>query len=103
MPSAHVSQVTSSREGDDSPTEPTTAQPGSRELEEAVMESAGTNVVKVFSATRARDRESIGERVTSWLRDHPGVTIGKTVVRLSSDREFHCLSIVLIGHELLTG
>ena len=54
------------------------------------------NTVKVFSATKARDRESLGERVTEWLLGHPEIQVLKTIVAQSSDSEFHCLSIVLI-------
>jgi hypothetical protein len=54
-------------------------------------------LVKVFSATKARDRESLGEAVTAWIARNPNVQILKTFVMLSSDSEFHCLSIVLIG------
>ena len=57
------------------------------------------NLVKVFSATMARDRDRLGERVTAWIQEHPGATILNTTVRLSSDRKFHCLSIVLLCHE----
>ena len=50
--------------------------------------------VKVFSATKARERESLGERVTEWVRQQkPRIT--NTVVRQSSDSEFHCLSIIV--------
>lgn len=52
------------------------------------------DVVKVFSATKARDRESLGSRVTAFLRGFSGSCVGK-VVRLSSDNAFHCLTIVL--------
>ena len=55
------------------------------------------NVVKVFSATKARDRELLGEAVTAWLAGNPSVRVLKTFVMLSSDSEFHCLSIVLLG------
>ena len=54
-------------------------------------------MIKVFSATKARDRESLGEAVTAWIARNPGVRIVKTFVLLSSDSEFHCLSIVLLG------
>ena len=57
------------------------------------------NLVKVFSATMARDRDRLGERVTAWIQEHPGATILNTTVRLSSDSKFHCLSIVLLCHE----
>lgn len=55
------------------------------------------NLVKVFSATKAKDRESLGEVVTSWIARNPGVRVLKTFVMQSSDSQFHCLSIVLIG------
>jgi hypothetical protein len=56
------------------------------------------NFVKVFSATKARERERIGERLTEWLQRQPyGTEIVDTEVRQSSDREYHCLSIVLFG------
>jgi len=49
--------------------------------------------VKVFSETKARDRAMLGEKVTEWLRrEEPEIV--DTVVRQSSDREFHCLSFV---------
>jgi hypothetical protein len=57
------------------------------------------NLVKVFSVTKAREREHLGERVTAWIQERPGTTILNTVVRLSSDSRFHCLSIVLLCHE----
>ena len=53
-------------------------------------------MVKVFCATRARDREALGERVTEWLRASPEVRVVTAVVSLSSDSRFHCLSIVLV-------
>ena len=53
------------------------------------------NGVKVFSATKAREREDLGESITRWLRANPGVRIVDKVVTQSSDREFHCLSITL--------
>jgi hypothetical protein len=52
--------------------------------------------LKVFSATKARDREALGERVTEWLRgEGQGVDIVDKKVMQSSDSEFHCLSVVL--------
>jgi hypothetical protein len=54
---------------------------------------------KVFSATRAREREELGDRVTAWIQANPGLDILQTVVSLSSDSEFHCLSLVLICAE----
>ena len=51
--------------------------------------------VKVFSATKARERESLGERITEWLEANENVEIVDTIVTQSSDREFHCLTITL--------
>ncbi len=51
--------------------------------------------VKVFSATKAREREELGETVTRWLRSNTDVEIVDRVVTQSSDDEFHCLTIVL--------
>ncbi len=54
--------------------------------------------VKVFSATKAREREELGETVTRWLRSND-VEIVDRVVTQSSDDEFHCLTIVLFYRE----
>lgn len=51
--------------------------------------------VKVFSATRARDRDELGEVVSRWLRANPELTVVDKVVAQSSDSEYHCLSVVL--------
>ena len=53
------------------------------------------NGVKVFSATKAREREDLGENITRWLRANPGLRVVDKVVTQSSDREFHCLTITL--------
>ncbi len=50
---------------------------------------------KVFTATKARDRDALGELLTRWLRDNPRAKIVDKVVTQSSDREFHCLSITI--------
>jgi hypothetical protein len=51
--------------------------------------------VKVFSATKAKERESLGESITNWLRANQNIEVVNTVVTQSSDREFHCLTITL--------
>lgn len=51
--------------------------------------------IKVFSTTLARDRESMGENITKWLRENPDAEIVDKVVTQSSDKEFHCLTITL--------
>lgn len=53
------------------------------------------NGVKVFSTTLARDREQMGENITRWIRDNPGLEIVDRTVTQSSDKEFHCLAITL--------
>jgi hypothetical protein len=55
----------------------------------------GYDSIKVFSATKARDREALGEAVTAWIRAHGELRIVEKVVRLSSDESFHCLTIIL--------
>ena len=52
--------------------------------------------LKVFSATKARDRESLGDVVTDWLRAHPEYEVFDKIVTQSSDAEFHCLTITLL-------
>ncbi len=55
--------------------------------------------VKVFSATKAREREELGETITRWLRSNAGLEVVDRVVTQSSDDEFHCLTIVLFYRE----
>jgi hypothetical protein len=58
--------------------------------------------VKVFSATKAREREELGENITRWIKANPGVHVTDKIVTQSSDREFHCLTITLFyRHEKL--
>ncbi len=59
--------------------------------------------VKVFSTTLARDREIMGETITRWLSENPGLEVVGRDVALSSDREFHCLSIILFYRERPAG
>jgi len=51
--------------------------------------------IKVFSATKARDREFLGETITDWIRTHPEYAVFNKIVTQSSDSEFHCLAITL--------
>jgi hypothetical protein len=53
------------------------------------------SAAKVFTATKAKEREHLGEDITRWCKENPGVIIKDTVVRQSSDNEFHCLSIIV--------
>lgn len=63
------------------------------------MEAYGS--VEVFSATKAKDRKHLGEVVTTFLRDNRDLEVVGKEVRLSSDRSFHCLTIVLFFREAL--
>jgi len=56
---------------------------------------SGFNGVKTFTATMARDREALGDRVPAWLRDDPRRKVVDTVVTQSSDESFHCLAITV--------
>jgi hypothetical protein len=53
------------------------------------------NSVKVFSATKHQEREVLGETITRWIKEHPGIEIIDKVVSQSSDEAFHCLAITL--------
>jgi len=53
---------------------------------------------KVFSATRAYDREHLGDRVTEWVRAN-NVEIVDTFVTQSSDNAFHCVTMTLFYRE----
>ncbi len=57
------------------------------------------NAAKVFSATMAQDRESLGDKVTAWIKSNPSRQIVDTVVTLSSDDAFHCLAITVFYWE----
>ena len=63
-----------------------------------VMPCRGYTGVKVFSATKARERAALGDRIAAWLSKRP-VEIVNAEVRQSSDTKFHCLTIVLFTKE----
>lgn len=50
--------------------------------------------VKVFSATMAKDRETLGEKVTAWIQSSEIEIVDKHVLQ-SSDNEFHCITITI--------
>jgi len=52
--------------------------------------------VKVFTATKAKDREALGDVVTRWLQENPNIKILERTVTQSSDSQFHCLTITLL-------
>jgi len=53
--------------------------------------------VKVFSATKRKDRDRLDEVATEWLRNHQDFDRLTAHVTLSSDLEYHCLSITFMG------
>jgi hypothetical protein len=53
--------------------------------------------VSVFSATKAVERQKLGEKVTTCLQGHADYDVVEMVVRQSSDSEFHCLTIILFS------
>lgn len=52
----------------------------------------GYTGAKVFTATKARDREDLGDAITAWLAKNPNVEVVHTVTLQSSDTSFHCLT-----------
>ncbi len=58
--------------------------------------------VKVFAATMANERERLGDKITSWIRQYPQYEVVDTVVTQSSDEAFHCLAITLFYYETPT-
>ena len=64
-----------------------------------IHEQKGASVyvtgVKVFSATKAKEREILGDNVTRWLAANKDIEIVDKIVTQSSDSEFHCLTITL--------
>ena len=52
--------------------------------------------VKVFSATKQKEREDLGEQVTHWLEEHKNrVEVVDKMVTQSSDNEYHCITITV--------
>ena len=51
--------------------------------------------VKVFSATKAKDRDELSENVTRWLKSNSDLEIVDKVVSQSRDDEFHCYTLVI--------
>ena len=53
------------------------------------------NGAQIFTATKAKEREDLGNRLTAWIKEHPDVKIKNTSVTQSSDNEFHCITIIV--------
>ena len=59
------------------------------------------NAVKVFTATKAKEREALGEVMSAWLKRMEGeIEVIDTKVIQSSDQQFHCLTIVVFYRRL---
>ena len=57
--------------------------------------------VKVFSATKHKERDELGEVITRWLRNKKGtIELVDKLVTQSSDSEYHCVTITLFYNEL---
>ena len=53
------------------------------------------NAVKVFSATMFKDRDQLGEQVTSWMAANPRHEVTEIRVTQSSDESFHCITMTV--------
>ena len=52
--------------------------------------------VKVFSATKQKERDELGETVTRWLDGNLAhIEIVDKQVTQSSDNQYHCITITL--------
>ena len=52
--------------------------------------------IKVFAATKQKEREELGDTATRWLNErHDQIEIVDKAVRQSSDNEYHCISLTL--------
>ena len=59
------------------------------------------NGVKVFSATKHKERDELGEVVTRWLRNkQDSIKVVDKIVTQSSDNEYHCVTITLFYEQL---
>lgn len=59
------------------------------------------NGVKVFSATKHKEREELGEMITRWLDSQSGkIELVDRVVTQSSDNEYHCVTVILFFNRL---
>jgi hypothetical protein len=56
-------------------------------------------VVKLFSATKAMEREHLGETVTEWLAGQPDhLVVDEIRTMQSSDQAFHCVTMIVFAH-----
>ncbi len=56
--------------------------------------------VKVFTATKQKEREELGDAITRWLTEHKGaIEVVDKIVTQSSDSEYHCLTVTIFYRE----
>ena len=52
--------------------------------------------VKVFSATKHKERDELGEKITNWITEKGDkITIVDKQITQSSDSEYHCVTITV--------
>lgn len=52
--------------------------------------------LKVFSATKQKERDELGETVTRWLNEKKNeIEVVDKMITQSSDSEYHCVTISL--------
>ena len=71
----------------------------SRRLGRKEGEMAKFNAVKVFSATKAKEREALGDVITKWIAANPGMEIVDYMFRQSSDNEYHCVTLIFFYNQ----
>ncbi|MBU1534523.1 hypothetical protein KKF84_04335 [Myxococcota bacterium] len=52
--------------------------------------------VKVFTATKAKERDALGNQITNWLREANGIELISKQTTQSSDNEYHCLTVTIV-------
>ncbi len=57
--------------------------------------------IEVFSETMMKGHEHLGQKVSEWLRAHPDFEMTELRSMQSSDNQFHCVTLILIGCEPL--
>lgn len=67
------------------------------------MPISGYTTVKVFSASRASERSALGEKITTWLAEHPDLEVVSKSVTQSSDTAYHAITIVVFLRERAGG
>ena len=60
---------------------------------------AGYTGVKVFSATKARERGQMGVVISHWVKQNSNLDIVDKIITQSSDKEFHCYTMTIFYRE----